>query len=420
NWLWALNPYTPTSQIIGRLDNGTFTSSAIDGSTRRPYRCVCPSSNPTNFSGDACYGPAGSECFTGTTEGKRINVDKFDRAAISKGAAMWECAFNNAHLWQYGTAIEAIQAGLPNGSTSWLHTADDGRYEQNTLIKWLNVQLSFTPDGNTTISTMTDFRPFRCAGTNYDSGTHPNTVTDAYKNSRNGYTIDGRDNPALNWAAAHDACWAKGGHLARTAELGEVIQQGLGNGTNNWLWTHDQHGWNGTQMLTGLARWSGTQPNWGHYYSDFVTWAYKTDGGYAYRCVYYPIDRSYQGPATSDCNGGCTKFTMPGATPATYWVDTFERVPANLGSAVNICMSRGGHVMTNREYLELVRKGLPNGTGQWVHGLDYGYGTSGHYTMIIRWTGTDVNYNDQYSTYMTHTGMSATHPYRCYWSNELR
>jgi hypothetical protein len=420
NFLWSMVPYSPGNQIVSRLSDGAMSNSDST-TTARPYRCVCPTGLPISFRGSACNGPARQECFVHPSANARYHMDMVDRPAMPKGSAMWECAFYRAHLADYAVYAEAILVGLPNGSGTWLHTADDARYDYDTLIKWLNIQTSWPADGNTTVSTMTDFRPFRCAGPALPAGTHPNTVANEYVGPLGGNKGERLDTPAAAWAAAHDVCWNRGGHLPRSTELGELVQQGLPGGTNAWLWASDQEGHNGTQFLASLVRWTGVAPSYNHSYSTFVTWEYKTaTPGYPLRCIYYPLNAQYAGPTASDCNGGCTRFTLPGATPAMMWMDNRDRTAATLGSAINLCASKGGRLASERDYTEAIRHGLPNGTNSWLLTSDIGYGNSSTRVMLVRWSGTDPGFTDQYPTYSSWDPLTSVYPYRCMWTNELR
>jgi hypothetical protein len=427
NYLWAQNPRDPANQVILRLSDASVTTSATDVGTTRNFRCVCPQPARKEFLGNSCYGPPGGECFTLSTEGKRMNIDMQDRAPVPKAAAMWECAQVHAHVAQYLSLAEAIQSSLPNGSTNWLHTGDDANYANSTGIKWQNTQPIWQVNGNTNTIAMTTHFPFRCAGTNYDAGRHPNTVTGEFIPNTSYYKGELNDSALADWPTAHDTCYSRGGHLARSTELGELIMQGMPNGSNVLLWSSDQGSYNGNQFLGITVQWSGVAKLFKYYYNgaaEGTNWAYKTDPMHAYRCIYYPIDTQYMGPAASDCNGGCFKLTLPGATPASMWLDSMDRPAALLESAINTCRGKGGHLASERDLMEAIRKGLPNGSGNYVATWDIGYGDgtgAGTRYMIVKWSGTDTNFNDQYNTYMTNADLTnATIASRCMWSNELR
>jgi hypothetical protein len=69
----------------------------------------------------------------------------------------------------------------------------------------------------------------------------------------------------------------------------ELVREGLGNGTNAWLFTSDQRGYNGTNFLVGLVRWSGTQTGFTDLYSTYSSWSYKSNSSTyerPYRCVW--------------------------------------------------------------------------------------------------------------------------------------
>jgi hypothetical protein len=152
-----------------------------------------------------------------------------------------------------------------------------------------------------------------------------------------------------------------------------------------------------------------------------MTWAYKTDSR-VYRCIYYPIDATYDGPPAANCSGGCMQMTYgSGSVQPKMWIDNSDRVPTTLGSAINLCNSLGGHLASERDFTEAIRSGLPNGSNNFLWTWDIGYGETATNTMIVRWLQTDTAYNDQWSTYMTWSGIAGeTRPYRCMWTNELR
>lgn len=229
--------------------------------------------------------------------------------------------------------------------------------------------------------------------------------------------------PYNPWAAAQDNCWTAGGHLPFSTELGELVQQGLGGGSGAGLWTADQEGYDGlnvAQFLAGNLYWTGNQPGFGHFYGDFVSWMYKTDAGHPYRCIYYPVDPGYVAPTS--CSGGCGAFPLPGGSGATLWVDMQDRQPATFIAAIGICRGLGAHLATARDYTEMVRRGLANGSSTYLHAADLAAGESGAlHTMIARWTNVDRGYDDQYTTYTTWSGgLEDSRPYRCAWTNELR
>lgn len=417
NYLWTLNPISATQQAVGRMSDGTFTPSPLD--TRRPYRCLCPAATPAFFDESACFGPPGATCSQLATEGGRYRVDKSDRAMLPKGAAMWECAFVHGHLADPMRLLEGIAGGLPNGSGSWLHTADDGRHDSDVLVKWTGTQPAWAADAtNITVGFMTDARPFRCVGLDFAAEPHPVTITNEFIGPGSLYKGERVDSASATWVAAHDTCWARGGHLPRATELGELVQQGLPGGSATPLWTSDQEGWNGVQFLAATVRWTGVEARFG-YAAPLNSWAYKTDAGHPYRCIYYPIDAGFAGPAAAQCNGGCQQLAV-GSGPARMWLDAFDRTPASVGAAARVCLASGGRLASERDLTEAIRAGLPNGSATWLHTSDLEFGDFGINVGTVRWTGTDPAFTDQYAAYATWGALTTSGPYRCVWTNELR
>ena len=120
------------------------------------------------------------------------------------------------------------------------------------------------------------------------------------------------------------------------------------------------------------------------------------------------------------CNGGCFAVTLPGDRPATIWFDSLDRGAAPptalMETAIDECRREGGHLPTERDMAEAVRAGLPNGTNNWLMTSDLAM-TNYH---VVRWTGVDAAFDDQYSTYMSWSGPTTPYDYRCMWTNELR
>jgi hypothetical protein len=190
------------------------------------------------------------------------------------------------------------------------------------------------------------------------------------------------------------------------------------------MWTSDQNGWNGTQFLVSVKRWTGTDLSHLHAYSKDLSWDYRTTASYPFRCIYYPVDTSYTGPASASCAGGCFTVNLPGGSNAKMWVDNFDRAPpATALNAIDACRALGGHLASERDLTEAVREGLPNGSGQWLLTSDteIGDGSSGGLLLgIVKWSGTDTAFTDQYSTYSTWGWPYNPLAYRCMWTNELR
>jgi hypothetical protein len=271
--------------------------------------------------------------------------------------------------------------------------------------------------------TVTDERsPFRCAGPEYNAGAHPASVPGSFTTSNRAYTADASDAATMTWRAAHDACWNKGGHLARSGELGELILGGLPNGTSPaWLFTADQTGNNNTSFTVARIRWTGVSQRFTYAYTNGTGtfgWAYKSDD-HPYRCVYYPIDPAFVAPTT--CNGqACTSYTLPGGAGARMVFDSQDRAADTLVNAIDTCRTAGGHLASERDLTEAIRHGLAGGRNDSIWTSDFGYGATSPHFMTVKWPDPAPDFTDLSPSYMNWAVPDAVHEYRCMWTNELR
>jgi hypothetical protein len=211
-----------------------------------------------------------------------------------------------------------------------------------------------------------------------------------------------------------------------------MIMAGIPNGTNNGQWTSDGAGYvgNGNGFLnTWLNYTNAASFNW-YNSGGNVGWNYKNSavGGLGYhRCIYYPVDTTYTGPANSDCEGGtCFKLTLGNRTH--MWFDSFDRTKANYITAFKTCNAKGGHLAHERDLTEAIRSGLPNGSNQSLITTDMESGAHGQASYpevgCANWNGTDLNFDDLYSARSTWCGYiyntANQWPYRCVWTDELR
>jgi hypothetical protein len=345
-------------------------------------------------------------------------------------AELAECVFEHAHLADAPLLSEAITAGLP-GSGALIQTADQSRYYASTELKWTTAS-GWDPSGNISEIDMRSPAGFRCAAPEGAVFPNPNAVANQFVPTTTKLEGETMDNPSSDWPSAHDTCFDRGGHLPRSVEYAELVSQGMPNGSNNALWSSDQDGYDGCaagapcQFLAEINFWSGLDLRHNYAYTGAAdgtaSWAYKTDAGHPFRCVYYPIDPAYVPPTSpANCFAGCFEIKMTGATPATMWFDSQDRAAAGLGAAFADCQMHGGHLASERDYTEAVRHGLPNGTASsmtppWLWTSDFAQTN----VTVVRWTNSDPAFSDEYSTYMTWTGLATTFRYRCMWTNELR
>lgn len=429
NPLWSLVPFDATRQHALRLSDGG--SVAQDLASTLAYRCVCPDSpDRIGFAGDSCNGPPGNECMALASGNGRLRIDRNDRATVSKAGAVWECAFHDAHLAPVAGLVEAIHQEA-TGSNLWLHTADDAEYRYDTLLRWDGAPgAAWVPAQGTTLSYgSTDaLRPFRCEGSNSDTGTYPASVPNQFVPSKGRGFKGERDDTTTTGAASYidaiAACWNRGGHLPTSTQLAELIQAGLPNGSGNWLWTTDGVGYHSVtnmNFLNVVLKWSGTGLRFDYSSPAVMTWAWKTTADFPYRCVYFPVDSDYAGPASGACEGGCTEFLLPGSSGARLWVDATDRVASPWETAADLCRQEGGRLPHERDFAETIRQGLPNGSANWLWTTDFGIGNGTSVNaMVVKWAGQDAAFSDQYSGYMTWSGFGTARAFRCLWTNEVR
>lgn len=421
NFLWSRVPFGSGAHVRVRLSDANISQDG-DGNSHN-FRCVCPPPPASAFVGNNCYGPVGTPCYG---LGK-YDLDTEDRAALHKGGAIFECQASRGHLASPIQLTEAIQQGIGNGSGQWLHTSDEVRYDLDAVLSWTTpATFSFRYTGNPNAlswSQADTFRPFRCAGVNLTAGTHPATVPDEFVGPVPGYKGETKDTAAAAYAAAADACWARGGHLPTTAEIAELVLQGLPAGSGTELWTSDQTGYNGTNFTVSTVKWTGTVPALRLSYPADVTWIYKHQGNPTrpFRCIYYPVDTTYTGPAASSCSGGCTQLALPGTSGAKMWLDSSDRAGALAGPAIDTCRNAGGHLATERDLTEAIRHGLPNGSGAFIFTADPEIGTSDNLLMgVVKWTGSAPGFDDSFPNFSTWDYPYNAHAFRCVWTNELR
>ncbi len=429
NRLWSLIPHGPDRRWSVRLSDAA-TSNHTETSTLN-FRCVCPPEDDrTTFGGSHCSGPAGSGCMS---INRYKDIDVADRAPLAYAAAAYECGFYNAHIASPVELAAAIEDGNV-GTDTYLHTADQGRYDLSYVMRWGSDPATWTADGNMSWSNRTTSRPFRCAGNRMDMGRHPAAIAGAFTPATTLSLIADSEHEmggmAVDYLVAHDTCLAKGGHLPRARELGDLIRDGLPNGTDEWVWTSDEGGYasSAARFYTLVVKWTDTEPRMHFNYPADVSWTQRnTDTSRRLRCVYYPVDTSYTGPAAADCQGGCWELA-PTGTPIKMWFDSNDRPPLRIEEAMADCRGRGGEVLDTRDAIEGVRSGLPNGLFAWNMTTDFVVGAvSGATSKMIRfrWTGTEPMWTAQYSSngnnsLWTWSQDEDALSFRCVWTNEVR
>jgi hypothetical protein len=308
-----------------------------------------------------------------------------DRPSLTYVGASWECAFLGAHLPLSLSLAENIQHGLPNGSNAWLWTADHARYDVADVVRWTGTN----PAGwNATYSTYWSWVTrasnsryrFRCMGDVAPPAPNvggppvdPLAWGDVFVGASTGLVSHGKNLSAAKWEEAVTDCFERGGQVPHTRDWMELIRDGLPNGagtSSNWVWSSD---WS-HQSYVQIVQWAGVDLAYTGYHSQYGSWGALGAQQYPYRCTWYPVDAAYAGPAL--CSGGqfpCyTTQKGTGPVPTRTWVDPIDRSPATWANAAKTCASEGGHLASMREYVALVRDGLPNGQGpnNWVWSSD--------------------------------------------------
>jgi hypothetical protein len=463
NPLWSLDPAGADGHLRVTLADAKIASE-VD-TTKLNYRCVCPPPLPKIYTGNNCWGaPRTPPCDTLEGEGKRHNIDTADRAPLEKGQALWECSFYGGHLATALQLAEGVQKNIGPGSGNWLHSADEIRFDQSAVLNWTNGEgflfESVAADGHNgvTFGATSDVRPFRCVGENATPPPLPQVAGQWAGPGRRRTEVG--DRPAATFIDAVDQCFKLGGHLPTMTEMNELVAQGAPGGSGTLLWTSDETGFDGKDFTVAVTKWTGTDP--GHSYGDDnMGWAYKTDEK-PFRCVYYPADTAYSGPAANACAGGCTLITFPARSGAKSWFDSSDREGATTTVAIDTCRKLGGHLASERDLIEAIRDGLPNGANAFVQSSDSMLGWCGMnrggycsiggacsnvggpcgflgfgrcisngptcdvalYVGNVKWTKTMATFDDLWenaaTSRMDWSKSSDVKPFRCMWTNELR
>lgn len=408
NYLWTLVPWGRTDQASVRISDGTAT--AQPALSPLAYRCTCAPPKAADFSGTHCNGPPGTECF----RSGRLNVDTNDRAALRRSAAIFECAYEHAHLADLPALVEAVQAGLP-GSNMNLATADQSNYQSSTTMRWIGVMTNWSLVNTLGTVGLVMPAPFRCAGPAV--AVEKPAVPTGFAGSF--YASETVDSPGSAWGIAHSTCMSRGGHIPRSSELAELIMQGLPAGSDTYLWTSDQSGvsGSGTTLQTALLRWSGLDLRFPYEWqasgvANTSAWDTKSVV-LPFRCIYYPIDPAFTEPTA--CNGGC--FEVPIVGPSRMVFDSVNRTLSSLAGAHATCGQLGGHLATARDLTEAIRAGLVNGNDIYLFTAEIG----GSDALVTIWgNAAEPNFTDQYQAGSSYSGINTSRPFRCMWTNELR
>lgn len=429
--LWTQIPWdgTPATPSYAVVPLSTGTPAAQTATAAVAYRCVWPDATDAFFGENACHGPPGATC-TDAAGRPGYHFDSWDRPFMSYLAASVECGLAHARVPLQIELVEAITGtpALGEGSNLWVWTSDQMRYDYVQLLRWNKNE----PAANyTDVGTYVSYSAkgatgrVRCLGPGFDPGAHPATIVGEYVAPTTHLKGEIVDRAAALLPDAASACFEAGGHLPLAHEIGELIRAGLPDGSSTWLWTADATSY----RYQEIVMWAGIRPLFAGVYAattppSEATWSDRTTTRLS-RCVYVPVDAAFAAPT---CNGGC--FAVEHG-PVKVWADSFDRTPATYLDAVKTCVGAGGHLGHSRDYLELVRAGLPNGSAVNLWTSDAAGGEApptppstpdASYTLVVKWTGVAAAFDLGSPTYATHLSKAggATAAYRCVWSNEYR
>lgn len=423
DWLWTAVRYSATGHTMGRTNDGNMEYSG--DTSNRNFRCVWTNNTKTYFAGNHCYGPVGQECFTLALQGDLYVIDQWDRPNVRYSSASAECAFYYAHVPDAGRMTQAIRVGLPNGSNNHLWTSDTVTWQSSNMryhhmMRWSGVNLNFNDywDEGHAYHDASEYR-FRCVGVSAPHSTTPVQVANA-SHSKTYLTTSKSEESAATITDAIAACFNKGGHLASSNELYELVNSSLSSGSDQWMWTADWVGnWSSAWRIL-LVKWAGTISG-----IDAADGGYTTDGSRQdgstrpYRCVWYPIDTDYSGPDT--CNGGCYEVVLADTDPPVkMWMDKQDRNATNWAGAAQVCYLASAYLPNRRDMLEMIRASLPQGTNNWLWTSEAETVNSGSHPLMnmVRWAGVNDTLKDDQN--ITWGGTSEGRPFRCMWTNELR
>ncbi|MCP4133886.1 MAG: hypothetical protein GY754_23150, partial [bacterium] len=422
DYLWTNIEYDAAQNVTVRLSDGATSQTAKTGTCY--YRCVYPDTDRSFFNKNYICGPPGDEGFVLTSNGNTFYMDKYDRPLLTYTAAVREAAFYHAHVPPELTYTEAIKSGLPNGGSQWCWTSDqegsNGTQFLVGIVNWTDVDTNFT-DAYTTYASwgyMSDKRSYRCVGIGKEVPVASSGMANEWTGGTTFLKSLTEDKSPANFYNAIDACLESGGHVPTFPDLMEMIQAGLPNGSNTYIWTSDIEGGAYGSQHTGIVKWSGTEPSFTGLHSTYSTWDTRADTTlYAYRPVYYPVNEAYNGPDASAFHqeSFLLSRTNPDGKTIKIWADAYNRDMAVFHEAVKTCYDLGGHLATFRDMVELIRNDLPNGTAHqrlWTSDL-----TRLDYAKTISWDGTEPDFRESADIHNPRNGVEE-HCYRCVWTNE--
>ena len=271
----------------------------IDLRTPAPFRCYGPSGavspNPNTIANEFI---APTSAWVGET---------MDRAATGWAAAHDACFMAGGHLPRAAELSELISQGMPNGSGSYLWTADEVGDATNTastvdflaeVLTWTGLDRRFSfawtmgaADQTATWDWKYMTHPFRCIyypiDTSYTAPT--NCYAGCFEVALPGTPaatmwFDSQDRAAATLGSAFGDCEASGGHLAVRARLHRSDPQRPAERLEHADPAVDVDVGLRAEQRHGRA-WTNVEPDFADQYSTYMTWAGPANA-YGYRCMW--------------------------------------------------------------------------------------------------------------------------------------
>jgi len=414
-----------TGQVLRKTATGWACSDAAQGTTLS--NLVCAAGQVPQFDGSKwacsdsvpkppkCEGPLAGLQFDGTSWSC---VQRPDLVSDSWGF-IWDDQEHYATSWANANAACKGRGGrLPTVTelfrVSAAVTGEVGTpYNSNYLwagIKWHPGQYTIVrlTDGSIGGDVANSARPYRCVFPNtsifYFAGNNcygaPGFECYAAADPKQRYNIDARDRPPVTWVAASDECAFYHAFVATAGDFARLVarEPGLPNGSNQWLWTADTSRYDAAD----LVRWNNVDLAY-NAAGSYVNYAGKQNVAYRFRC----IGVNYAAGAHPNVIEG--EFVAE----STYLkADSQDRQKATLPDAITTCFQAAGHLPSERDYMVLIRAGMPNGPAAWEWTSDASHYV---YNQVVLWKGADLDFADYYPQWATWTDRKppAAYPYRC-------
>ena len=388
----------------------------------RTFRCM-GLKNPASFELPDVSSCQGGDCISLAQRRAPIRADNTNRTSTTFANSIQDCLDEGGTMTTYADAVDLIHG------TNWAPTDTNNRirlmnmYSYNrseATIYWLDNGLHNGIDGDdhwsyTSVASSvaaTSNSPYRCvwhpkkpswpacaspkiikwkeASQTFvcEDGAEGDANGQAYGNDGKGNADawknrwDNRDNGPSTYAAAKEACEARGGRLPTMTELWGIRPNSEAGITDATL---------ASSTATSVYLWSLT-PVYNNATSHYTLRVYNgassaaaDSASHYYRCVFpnkrgdVLQGRNCYGPAGDECFMTASGLTM----------DAWDRIAIDYTAAMYECKVSGGRLPGYAELLEAIYSGAPNGTS----------GSNSNISNAIwLWTNDEVHYSNPYYT----------------------